>query len=284
MSHLRNILFLVMIFITTDISLAQSKSIHTVSLFADDIADELNARYQNVTDTCPGGTPAHYCAGIVIRGTTYSTAYNSWDPSPSALQLGSVSFSYLRSDLRISGLAHASGFIFTDTNTARKQGRFLEYRCMYPVNGSTLSIPVSYGCGSGLYTGDINSCDTLNIMTAEQWYAGKTGEGGCSFSTKVAQKFATSLDATRKYHVILKETWNELLVAVWAPGIPDKLPIEAFFYTTPAGLTEARSYQKDFCSSKAARLVPIVAITFASNPSIFSYKASDQNQASCPAH
>ncbi|MDE1174174.1 MAG: hypothetical protein PW790_10980 [Parvibaculaceae bacterium] len=276
MSYLRNVLFLVMIFITTDISLAQGKSIHAASSFAGDIANELNARYQNVTDTCPGGTPAHYCAGIVIRSTVYSASYESWDPSPIALQMGSQSFSYLRSDLGISTIYHASGFIFTDTNTAAAQHRFLEYRCIYPTDAGTGVNDTGYGCRSGLYTGDINSCDTLNVTTADQWHL----TTNCSFSTKDAKKFSTSLEATRKYN----KKWNELLVAVWAPGVPDKLPIEAFFYTTSTGLTEAQSYQKDFCASKAARLVPIVAIIFSNNPSIFSYRDSDQALTSCPAH
>ncbi len=266
-----------MTFLTTNIFISQGQINGTSSSTYIDIANELNARYQTIVDSCPGGKPAHYCSGIVIRGTSYSTAFNSWDPSPNSLRLGSVSFSYLRSDTGILFVATPSGYIFTDTNTAIAQGKSLEYRCIYPINAGTSGMTVSYGCGSGIYTNDINSCDVFNITTAEQWSAKAPI---CSFSTKVSQKFLASLNATRKY---ARMYWNELLVAVWAPGTPNKLPIQAFFYTTPASLADAQHYQKDFCSSKAHRLVPIVNLTFANNPAIFSYKASDQALTSCPA-
>ncbi len=283
MIRLRIILLLSMTFIVTNIFISQGQSIGASSTTYIDIANELNARYQTVVDSCPGVTPAHYCSGIVIRATVYSTSYHAWDPSPTALQLGSQSFNYLRSDLPISYIYHPSGFIFTDTNTAKAQNRYLEYRCIYPIDASTIASDTGYGCRSGIYVGDINSCDTLNITTAEQWNT-RPDKGGCSFSTKAASKFATSLDATRKYLKIKQSTgWNELLVAVWAPDTPNKLPIQPFFYTTAASLAEARYYQKDFCSSKAHRLVPIVNLTFANNPAIFSYKASDQALTSCPA-
>ncbi len=284
MIRLRIILLLSMTFIATNILISQGQSIGASSTTYIDIAHELNARYQTVVDSCPGDTPAHYCSGIVIRSTVYSTSYHAWDPSPGALTKGSVSFTYMRSDLPVSMFYHLSGFIFTDTSTAISQGKSLEYRCMYPKDAASYYITDGYGCDAALYTGDINSCDTLKITTAEQWATTVTNirTSGCSFSTKVASKFSASLDATRKYLNPSYLGWNELMVATWAPDTPNKLPIQAFFYTTAASLAEAQYYQKDFCNSKAHRLVPIVAINFANKPSVFSYKDSDQALTSCP--
>ncbi|TGZ35258.1 hypothetical protein EQ875_01537 [Photobacterium damselae subsp. damselae] len=76
------------------------------------ILDDLNSRFHNTVDSCSGGTPAYYCSGVLIRATGEGYGYYPWNPSPSATELGSVSFSYLRNDIKIIKLFHNNGFVF----------------------------------------------------------------------------------------------------------------------------------------------------------------------------
>ncbi|MEB0041095.1 hypothetical protein [Pseudomonas sp. MH10] len=77
-------------------------------------AAELTSRYHDTRENCgKDSMPAFLCTGIDLRGTQASTQYDSWNPSPTAVKVGGVSFSYLRSDYKMMRLAYnyTNGFI-----------------------------------------------------------------------------------------------------------------------------------------------------------------------------
>ncbi len=74
--------------------------------------------YNNMQTRCDknDNEPGVLCSGLVIRGTSsdLNRTYDSWNPSPTSVNSGGVSFSYLRKDSKFSRLAYnyVTGFIF----------------------------------------------------------------------------------------------------------------------------------------------------------------------------
>ncbi|MBC3419063.1 hypothetical protein [Pseudomonas sp. RW3S2] len=247
------------------------------------VAARLNERYRKVPAACAGNTPAYYCSGVLARGT-YNENFDPWNPSPNAVKLGGVSFTYLRMDSHVTSLAINSGFIFSDQETAIAQNKAQELLCIYPHNAGTSSNYKQNGCGSrqGLLAADLSSCAAKGITTAAQWITHASGIANstlqCSLSTQVPSQFLAALEA-KGTPLRISSPWNEVLVRTWAQNIGEKLPLEAFFYfANVAGAdASAKTYQTKF-KARTNLWVPVIRLdqTQYGKGNPFEYRAVDQ--------
>jgi hypothetical protein len=274
----------------------------------EDIANELNARYQDdKSDICPNGKPGYWCSGILMRVTLPGPGYEIWDNTPLAHELGSVSFFYLRKDLTHAipfspDDDHGSGYLLHTPSTAAALGKPLSYNCIYPTDAFTehgldpatdhgVSPRKSAGCAplkdppKGVTwpvagkDADLSSCRLEGIDTAQAWVTAFHPTPYwqlCSFSTVDATNFSIGLQAQR----LLNRTdwWNELLIGLWPDHSPAALPIQAFFYSPSYahGLSQAQQDQVDFCRA-TDQLLPVVRLNMsAAHGEVFAYLRSDQ--------
>ncbi len=133
------------------------------------IAQILRARYVDTRPDCGGpALPAFLCSGILLRGTKASSAYHSWDPSPSAVETGAVSFSFLRKDAEFNAFAlgYQNGFIFAPylSSPGKVHPAVL---CSFPVDASTYRRD-GHGCGAyDTYPVKSAPCQQQGITKAE---------------------------------------------------------------------------------------------------------------------
>ena len=94
---------------------------------------DLNAKYQSNVTQCSNGTPAYYCSGVLLRAVDYSTFFKFWDYGSQATKLGSVAFTYIRSDVGSTALNgnRKSGFILKDQTSSIAVGKVLNLRCIF---------------------------------------------------------------------------------------------------------------------------------------------------------
>jgi hypothetical protein len=111
------------------------------------VADDLNRRYNDTREACDDNKPSYYCNGVTIRGTA-NQGFDPWDPSPTAQRKGSVSFSHLRKGALLTTLHQNSGYLLHTQEDAINQGRAREYLCSYPHDAWTdlVGRPAN-GCG-----------------------------------------------------------------------------------------------------------------------------------------
>lgn len=260
------------------------------------IAEVLQARYADTRPDCGGPTlPAYLCSGIVLRGTKTSSAYHSWDPSPSAVETGAVSFSFLRKDSEFGAFAvgYQNGFIFAPYLSTEGKVK-PAVLCAFPIDASTYRRD-QRGCGSyETYPVKSAPCQKQGIRKAEGWRSSFTRVAGangkftqCGFDVTGEDSAGAFLESIKamKYapSFVGANPENELRIETWKSGIPDKLPIEAFFYSGDA-LASARHDQRDFYDQTGI-VVPIVRITLPSSPAadtVFAYRAQDQAVGSGP--
>lgn len=227
------------------------------------VAERINRRFADTADTCPDGRSALYCNGVIIRGTGYGTGFHSWNPSPNSVSRDGVSFSYVRSDVGTVGVVGNEGLIFHELG--RPAAHSVRFRCAYPANAGTSSIPNS--CRA--------SCKSENITTVAAWRAKYNASPGasCTFLDTPAE-FQLNTD------VRVGQGWanghNELIIGAWPQDIPTQLPIEAVFWEGP-GLTGARYIQNDFLQ-ETGRFMPIVRVDLGAPAGAkFVYVPADQS-------
>jgi hypothetical protein len=111
------------------------------------VATGLNARYNDTRTACDNNQPSYYCNGVTIRGTDNGN-FDPWDPSPTQQRKGSISFSHMRKDSRVTLLARNSGYMLLPQEQAIAQGKQKEYLCSYPHDGWTDIVGrPALGCG-----------------------------------------------------------------------------------------------------------------------------------------
>lgn len=258
--------------------------VNTVSS-GDAIVAAMNIRYSDTRAACPNNLPAYYCGGVTIR-TTFNENYDPWDPSPLAIQLGGISFSYMRKDTRVTDLYHNSGFTFSSQSDAIAANKAQEYLCIYPHDAWTGNINrKDKGCGLHVRShtaADLSSCASLNVRTLAQWtaYAPTVThpQRQCSLSTQDPAQFYVSLQARSVSAPIIYRTWNEIMIATWPTGAGARIPLESFFYkaSVPASLAEAKAYQTKY-KTRTGLWVPIVKLDLTQlNGNPFSYNPADQ--------
>jgi hypothetical protein len=245
------------------------------------VVQGLNARFQD-TAPCPGDQADYQCNGVFIRVVDYSPAFRAWNPSPGAQKLGGVSFSYIRRDLKTVKLQEnrTHGLILTEGKRWTAPLLPLEVLCAYPYDGGTAT-RTGNGCGENKGYAGSGHCALRDITTVAQWRSSFTQyppvearyDHQCSFGPDKAG-FGLSLQA-RENPEQENVRWqqNEVVIKTWTQNAYN-LPLEAFFYTSAAGLEPARNIQRDFYRS-TGRFVPVVRVTL-SGPEVFTYRASDQ--------
>ncbi|MBD0686880.1 MULTISPECIES: hypothetical protein [unclassified Pseudomonas] len=271
---------------STVLALAQPLDGHT-------IAAELRRRYEDTRADC--GTvnrPAFLCSGIILRGTNHAEAksYDVWNPSDTALRVGGTSFSYLRSDFNIKRLAYTydKGYIFFPKLAAPADKISIEILCFFPVDGAS-DLRSNKGCGAHKDAPVVSEpCGKQGINSAEQWAAHFVqypyGRERCGFDVSkssavpTAPVFYQSLLTAPLVLSIAYDAPNDMKLETWAPGIPEKLPIEAFMYTRDTGIASVQHDQKRF-HALTGIVLPIIRITLASTyqgQATFEYREADQ--------
>lgn len=272
------------------------------------MADDLKANYENLATNCGStGRPAFLCSGVMLRGTKMSEKYHVWDPSPRSITQGGVSFSYIRKDakLRQLMLSFSSGIIFYPSSLKPEGKDRAESLCSFPIDGATDGRAGEGGCEAHYsYPNDSENCQSQGIYDANTWFSNYTSIAEhdvnrrthqCGFNVRIGTAnsstiFNESLKAQSMiFNGALATTNNEIVVRTWATDVngktvnPEKLPIQAFFYTNEEGLIAARYYQKDYYNQVGV-LVPIVRLTFPQNINqdvVFNYFEADQQKITC---
>ncbi len=252
---------------------------------------DLNAKYNSTVPQCSNNTPAYYCSGILLRAVDYSTFFKFWDYGSKATFLGSVAFSYIRSDIGSTSLngGRKGGFILKDQTSALADGKALRLRCIFPFPTESLDDRASHGCGfapRGVQVNeDLANCAKLFIpaVTPALWLQNfhehqSLPKNQCSLSTMVAAEFNTSI----LVHDLIDAAWTakpmEVLVETWDESKPAKLPLAAVFYdaSAPAKLADAQKFQREYYQATSL-YVPVVKLDFAAaGNNVFSFAAADQ--------
>ena len=264
---------------------------HVQAMSGQALVTDLNNKYTSHVAQCSNGTPAYYCSGVLLRAVDYSTFFKFWDYGSAATKLGSVAFTYIRSDIGSTALNgnRKSGFILKDQTSALADGKALNLRCIFPFPTESLDVRADHGCGFAPKVGQLNAdlanCAKLAVpaTTAAAWLKNFTEHSSlpknqCSLSTLVAAQFKASLEA----HKLIDPAWTakpmEVLVGTWDESKPEKLPIEAVFYeaSSPAKLADAQKFQREYYL-ETSLYVPIVKLNLAAaDKNVFSFLMADQ--------
>lgn len=249
------------------------------------------ARYNDTRQNCGSNSkPAFLCSGVIFRVTTFSTAYDSWDPSDRSITLKGVSFSYIRKDSKFSNTAWSgkNGLILYPIFGAPADKIDPEILCIYPIDAWSDSR--DNRCGT--YPGQPTSrpCELQNITTATQWInlfvaQGKDNRKLCAFNVRDDRN---QLSGPAFYAGLIAKSsgnpgdirfveHNEFVLAPWAKGQAKVLPIQALFYTTAAGLVDAKKDRANFLGQTGITL-PLIKITLPASQALdakFEYIAGD---------
>lgn len=259
----------------------------------DDVERHLTSRYSDIQENCgTASKPAFLCTGLVIRATTYSPEFHSWDNSQANHTSGGVSFSFLRADSTYSKLAYGrvNGYVLLPYDHA--DGKFHpEILCSFPIDAAT-SHRDDKGCGASQNVPGSGACQPQGIYTPQQWYthyrstAGNQRVHQCGFDVRNALNeqatiaFNASIAAMALLGAESFATQNEVRIAVWPDGSGSTLPLEAFFYIDgySSGKINAQNDQRDlFTTSQIA--IPVISLRLPSStsqPATFRYFAADQ--------
>jgi|GEM_PF-330969 len=239
-----------------------------------DTARLLNLMYADTRQDCGAPSrPAFLCSGVLLRGTSPSTARQFYSISPKDVTRNAVSASYLRKDAKFARLAwgYTNGFIFDTVLDNPADHADYKVLCAFPIDAGSNNRQQN-GCGdSALTTSPENFCDQMGITTAEQWLARyRTGEGHpharqCSFDVRsgrgigTAKMFAENLRAMRLLGAESFNENNEVILAPWAIDVPRSPSILASFYNVDAGLEGARLSQIQwYLASNRANVLPAI--------------------------
>lgn len=253
---------------------------------------QLRGWYSGTTSHCGSATrPAFLCSGVMMRQVDTSDAYLSWDPSPSAISKGGISFSWLRADSNFPNFWLPNGFIFYPDYDIPVGQYHPAVLCAFPFDGNTWERS-SQGCGQ--HRSDLRSrpCDVLGITTAAAWIdnyytpgAGNLHAQQCGWNVRegqpaTADRFCQNVLARAQ---LTTQHWsyvNEVILATWPTGSGATLPIHSFFYKTgdTNALAKARSDQTRYYNLYR-RALPIFRLTLpktSAGKAQFAYVASDQ--------
>lgn len=266
------------------------------------IATQLNTLYSRKFTNCnkSDSQPAFLCSGVTLRVTVKdpNNQYKVWDPSPTSIKSGGVSFSYLRADTNFGRLAwgYGNGFILYPIFEAPADKIDLDYLCSYPMDAWTWTRSTTAVCvAHPTYPAQSQICHNASVSTAEQWKAvwdlpgGTPNQRSCGFDVNddrnalAGPAFYQSVRAKSLLGAKGFSEHNEVLIKTWTAGRPNTLPIMAFFFVaggTNAGLADAQYNQRDFYNSTNPKIVvPIIRLTppdSANGTATFTYVAADQ--------
>ncbi|MGX0888368.1 hypothetical protein AB7M22_000376 [Pseudomonas sp. ADAK2 TE3594] len=279
---MRNLVFLILLVLLTGCSSSPVINVsHTTS--GASVAASLQKRYNETIDKCNGSPsqPAFLCSGVLLRATDTPNGFHVWDPSPMAIELGGMSFSFFRVDASFPRLPwdRTNGYILYPVLSRPEGSLQTMVLCVFPIDGATWGRDKP-GCGASV-TYPLNSkrCQTMGITTAEQWVRHTFTPGvdsfryQCSFDVRDAMNELASDSFYQAIRAIeLKPVglptindFSEVIIQTWSPGIPRQLPIEAFFYVA-GGLGVAQYNQRDFYAQTTNKVVPIIKLIMPTSP------------------
>ncbi|RON53943.1 hypothetical protein [Pseudomonas frederiksbergensis] len=270
------------------------------ALSGQQIAAQLNTLYSRRSVNCNNSDtqPAYLCSGVTLRTTVKDPAnkYKVWDPSPTSIASGGVSFSYLRADANFGRLAwgYGNGLIFYPKLETPAGKTAVDSMCSYPMDGWTWTRTSVCGAHAS-YPSQGGACQNTGVTTAEQWKevwdssSANQNIRQCSFDVRGergAQSGPAFYQSLRAKSLLGAQGFaehNEVVLKTWPSGRPNTLPLMAFFFVaggTNAGLADAQYNQRDFYNSTNPQIVvPIVRLTPATSATgiaSFSYVAADQ--------
>lgn len=259
----------------------------------------IQARYSATPDDCGGSDkPAYRCSGVLIRITGVGD-FHSWNPSPLAVSVGGVSFSYLRADSNFPSLFYNAlgGFILSAEETPAATF-YPVVLCAFPLEAYSAEYRADKGCGMYTYGGvsypSSRPCQLQNVHTAAQWLEHVKRESDpkgveayyyrqCGFTIGGIAASAPPFLASLKAQALLPTVafpYNELILATWPQNVGARLAIEAFFYLpkTSQSLASAQRNQRDLLQTDGVA-VPVISVALPSSrggKTVFSYNPGEQ--------
>jgi hypothetical protein len=265
-----------------------------------EVADLLTKLYNRTDINCNGSltAPAFLCSGVVLRVTDKrpGETHHVWNPSPTSVGNGGVSFSFLRADSKYGRLAWGknNGFMLYPIFGAPQDKVDLDFLCSFPIDGWTWNRTTPCGHHAS-FPASSQRCRSAGVTTAEQWKSVWDGSSTnhhirqCGFDVSEATgkpasvPFYQSVRARGMLGAAGFNEQNEIVIKTWPQNMQNTLPLMAFFFIAGgdnAGLSEARNNQKDFYDSTTARIwVPVIRLippSVISGNASFQYVASDQ--------
>lgn len=235
------------------------------------IAARLNARYADTRMACPDGKAAYYCNGVILRAVGPGD-FHAWNPSPNAIRLNGVSFSYFRSDMNADTLVYPRGYAIRELSAPAVTP--FEPTCVYPADGAT-------GNGEdGAVCTLRDTCQALGVKDLAGWRALYEAQPrkSCAFSTSVAD-LQLMLDIRQQ--VADLDPWNEIVMVTWPQDIGHELPIEAIVYSLESvhggdGLGGGQHTQRDYLE-QTGRYLPLLKTDLAApDGKPFTFAPADQ--------
>ncbi|MEE1920485.1 hypothetical protein V0R50_08535 [Pseudomonas sp. 148P] len=255
---------------------------------------ELTRRYSDERENCGAEWLAlHHCAGVLLRGTSTSTAYNTWEPNPATVAAGrGMTFSYLIRTASLPMTIGSKGYIAYPGQLAPGYKFQLNFLCAFPISGAT-GHRGAKGCGQHEHHDASGPCFEEQVFSAAQYRnkylsapaSGPLQQRQCGFSllhtssNHSAYAFRQMLQLTREVPYSGSNDQNELLADNPAADVKsEQWPIEAFYYNKPDGLEGAQIDQRNYFD-KSGIMLPIIRITLpvrGYSDAVFEYLPSDQ--------
>lgn len=221
--------------------------------------------YEDTAASCPGHPvrAAVSCSGVLLRATENNPAFLPWDPSPSSIARGGVSFSYLRADVNFTQLVftYRNGYIMYPRDLRPEGTLDVAALCAFPMDADTANRPAEQGCGENAVDPRpeaTRACDVQDIGNVIQWnalfaamdnkYSGQCGWNIRDGEQDAAARFLLSLRAHEAMPEKQRALANELRLATWPRDSGTRLPIRAFFYVPAAtdALAKAQDDQRRY--------------------------------------
>ncbi|WP_122612276.1 halovibrin HvnC [Pseudomonas viridiflava] len=273
-----------------------------VAITGPQVVEWLNTLYNSKSQNCheSANQPAFLCSGVIFRVTDKKPGetHHVWNPSPTSVKNGGVSFSYLRTDSKYGRLAwgHGNGFMLYPIFGAPQDKVDLDVLCSFPIDGWTWNRTTPCGHHAS-YPASSQRCQSAGVTTAEQWKSvwdnspnsHHIRQCGFDVSEATGKPAAVPFYQSVRARGMLSQNpthfteQNEVVVKTWPQNLQDTLPLMAFFFIAGggnAGLPEAQGNQKDFYNSTTRRIwVPVIRLFPPSTPTseaTFQYVESDQ--------
>lgn len=233
------------------------------------VVHRLQQRFDDTRAACEDGSAAYNCNGVIVRAIRDPSNPTFWNPSPENIARKGVSFSYIRADVGNERLAGDAGLIMRELHAPTEQP--LTVRCAFSANAGTDSRIES--CGTEQFPLPCHLSRITDIPTWQAHFAEYTGTRSCYFAPD-AKWFQFSIEARQHFpHPELRRFWNEIVIAPWPQDIPERLPIEALYYSGNA-VEKARQMQDSFIRA-TGKFIPVVRIELTQDP-VFYYSPKDQ--------
>jgi hypothetical protein len=260
-----------------------SFSSNAIAIPPEDVAKNLNNRFNSKGEEC-SGLPAYACSGILIHTNDPAAGGPTGIVvSEHGKERGTVSFSFLRKDLRIElpyyypiwGFSNFSGIIMSDN----VYNINLPLVCMYALDADSDSRGGT-GCGrpsvneKASKASDYSYCKEDGILTAEQlvetFYQNKdTYDDACSWSANDTASFnewvrIPSLIQNLDLSYVYSNT--EVLLKEWSELPQNEVPLEAYYYAVnykgSNDLTNRSSAQRlqDEYNKAYGKFIPVIKI------------------------